>query len=321
MKNNLLGKSGITVSEVGLGTAQLSNTDNKFKGVKYISIDDARIILSTAFDNGVNFFDTGAHYGNTETLLGELKRKHGERIIIATKVGLGNDGVRSFSIPFLRNQIENSLKRINVDCLDILQLNKPAPADLKDGQLFDFLGKLKKDGKIRYAGIVVGDTGTGYQCIESGKFDSLQVLYNLLYQDTEDLVQKASENGLGVIIRSPLSNGLLSGSYTERKTFNVDDERATYFSGPQFVQRLEILHKIQSELVVSNEELIKFSIRFILSNPYVSTAIPGASKLSQVEHYFKITENFSPLGLDELLKIKNTVSHYMKGLSLSFQNL
>ena len=321
MQKKLLGESGMAVSHVGLGTAQLSNTDNKFKGVKHVSVDEARKILSTAFDGGINYFDTGAHYGNTETLLGELKRKHGEQIIIATKVGLGNDGVRNFSMPFLRNQIENSLKRIDVDCLDILQLNKPTPADLSDGQLFDFLGELKKEGKIRCAGVVVGDTSTGYQCLESEEVDSLQILYNLLCQETEDLIQKASEGGLGVVIRSPLGNGLLSGGYTGHQTFNVDDERATYFSGPDFAQRLEVLHKIQSDLVVSNEELIKFSIRFILSNPYVSTVIPGASKLSQVEHYFKITENFSPLGLDELLKIKNTVSRNMKGLSLSFQNL
>lgn len=319
MKKNILWGSGTAVSEVGLGTAQLSNTDNKFKGVKFLSVNDAREILSTAFYRGIDYFDTGAHYGNTETLLGELKQAHGERVIIATKAGLGDDGVRCFSIPFLRSQIENSLRRINVDCLDILQLNKPTAGELRDGQLFDFLKSLKKEGKIRYAGVVVGATGTGYQCIESGEVDSLQVLYNLLYQETEDLIQKASESGLGVIVRSPLNSGLLAGFYTADQSFDPNDERSAYFSGPQFTKRFEVLQKIQEELGVLNDALLDYALRFVLSNPCVSLIIPGASRVSQVEEYVKSSERNLPFTKSELQNIKRVVLAKTGELKQQFQ--
>ena len=250
MNYRKLGSTPLSVSEIGLGTAQLSNTDNNFRGVKFVPIKEARKILSFAIERGVNFFDTGINYGDAESLLKEVKHEHKDRIIIATKIGLGDDGIRDFSVSSLRNQIESSLTKIDVDCIDILQLNKPAVKDLEDGQLFKLLESLKKEGKIRYAGVVVGATNTGYQFIKSGVVDCLQVMYNLLYQETEGLIERANQEGLGVIIRSPLHNGLLSGTYTIGQAFDPNDERAKYFSGPLFDQRLARLQKIQKDLKV-----------------------------------------------------------------------
>ena len=320
MKYRKLGSTSFSVSEIGLGTAQLSNTDNNFRGVKYVPIEEARKILSAAIEKGVNIFDTGANYGNAESILKEVKRDHKDRVIVATKIGLRTNGVRDFSISSLRNTIENSLTKIDVEHIDVLQLNKPADHDLENGNLFKFLDDLKREGKIRYAGVVVGTNTTGYNCIKSGVVDCLQVMYNLLYQETEGLIERANQEGLGVIIRSPLNNGLLSGTYKIGQAFDSNDERARYFSGPIFEQRLARLQKIQRDLKVSNEDLPNYSLRFILSNPNISSVIPGASRVSQIEQCLSVEENGSPFKQDELLKIKNTVANHMRGFSFTSQN-
>ena len=184
------GDLSFAISPLGFGTSQLPK-DHEQNDVKRVHGQEAREILSAAIDNGVNFFDTAPGYGRSEALLAEVKRKCGQKIIIATKAGLRPDGVRDFSIPFLESQVENSLRALNCDCLDIFQLNKPSPELLNEGELFCFLDTLKRKGKIKLSGVIIGDVKTGYQCIKSGKVDCVQVLYNLLYQDTEKLIRDA----------------------------------------------------------------------------------------------------------------------------------
>ena len=156
-------QSSFNVSEIGFGTSQLANTDHKHTGVKYVPLNEARKILHTAVNNGINFFDTSPDYGNAESLVSEIKKTYGNEIIIATKGGLKSNGTRDFSPSFLEKQVETSLKTLNVDCLDIFQLKKPTLKDLRDGKLFYFLETLKKKGKIKHSGVVIGDIETGYQ--------------------------------------------------------------------------------------------------------------------------------------------------------------
>jgi aryl-alcohol dehydrogenase-like predicted oxidoreductase len=320
MIESKLGSFPTPNSQVGFGTSQIANTDHKYKGVKYIPVEKAREILRVAFDLGVTFFDTSPTYGNAETLVGELKAKHKEKITVATKSGLSSEGVRDFSLPRLEKEIEISRKRLNVEYLDIFQLTKPSISDLKDGELFSFLGKLKNRGLCSYTGVIVGDIQTGYQCIESGQVDYLQVLYHLLYQDTENLIFEAKKKGLNIIVRSPLSSGLLTGNYTAKTKFDSNDGRSNYFSGVGFERRLKILHQIQKDLNIPNQELMSFSLRFILSNPGVSVVIPAASNVEQVRRLVGIGGGSTPFSSDELVQIKNTVMRYMEGEDIVVQN-
>ena len=219
-----------------------------------------------------------------------------------------------------KKEIEISRKRLNVECLDVFQLTKPSISDLEDGELFSFLGELKNKGLCRYTGVIVGDIETGYQCIESGQVDCLQVLYHLLYQDTENLICEAKRKGLSVIVRSPLSSGLLTGNYTAKTKFDSNDGRSNYFSGVGFERRLKILHGIQKDLNIRNQELMGFSLRFILSNPGVSVIVPAASNAEQVRRLVSIGEGSSPFSSDELVKIKSTVMRYMEGVDIVVQN-
>ena len=311
----------IKVSEIGFGTSQLANTDNQYVGVKYLSTIEAKNILQRAIDLGINFFDTSPTYGTAEKLVGEFKQKYKDKLIVSTKAGLKPDGTRDFSITFLRQQIEQSLKSLQVDCLDVFQLNKPSKKDFENIDLFGFLTDLKQQGKIKYSGVIVGEIEAGYKCIASGVVDCLQIFYNLLYQDTEDLILEAHGEGLGILVRSPLNSGLLTGVYKRDQVFDSNDARATFFLGEEFTQRLEILKKIQNDLNISDDQLKGFSIRFILSNRCGAIAIPATSTTSQIEELINIANDPFRFSSSELENIKMVVSKYMNQANFQQQIL
>jgi aryl-alcohol dehydrogenase-like predicted oxidoreductase len=311
MKLMPFGALPIKVSEIGFGTSQLANTDNQYVGVKYLSIAEAKNILQRAIDRGINFFDTSPTYGTAEKLVGQFKKKYKDKLIVSTKAGLKPDGTRDFSTNFLSQQVEQSLKELQVDCLDIFQLNKPSKKDFENIDLFGFLTGLKQQGKIKYSGVIVGEVEAGYKCIESGEVDCLQIFYNLLYQDTEDLILEAHSKGLGILVRSPLNSGLLTGVYKKNQGFDSNDARSMFFSGDDFTQRLEILKKIQNDLDISGSQIKEYSIRFILSNRCGIMAIPATSTADQIEELINIVNDPSRFSSSELENIKIVVSQYM----------
>jgi aryl-alcohol dehydrogenase-like predicted oxidoreductase len=311
MKLKPFGSLPVQVSEIGFGTSQLANTDNQFDGVKYVSTSDARSILQKAVDHGINIFDTSPTYGTAEKLVGEIKSKNKDKIIVATKAGLKPDGTRDFSESFLRQEIEHSLKELQVECLDIFQLNKPSQSDLENTDVFGFLDKLKKQGKIKYSGVIVGDIEAGFQCIKSGKVDCLQIFYNLLCQEAEGLITKAHLSGLGVLVRSPLNSGLLTGTYNKNTVFESNDARSTFFKGDEFAKRLEILNKIQKDLNIRSDQLMGYSMRFVLSHEGGIVAIPAASKFAQIDELVKFANNLPRFDFGELENIKEIVEKYM----------
>ena len=321
MKLMQFGALPIKVSEIGFGTSQLANTDNQYVGVKYLSTIEAKNILQRAIDRGINFFDTSPTYGTAEKLVGEFKRKYKDKLIVSTKAGLKPDGTRDFSANFLKQQVERSLKSLQVDCLDVFQLNKPSKKDFENIDLFGFLTDLKQQGKIKYSGVIVGEIEAGYKCIASGVVDCLQIFYNLLYQDTEDLILEAHSEGLGILVRSPLNSGLLTGVYKRDQVFDSNDARATFFSGEEVTQRLEILKKIQNDLNISDDQLKGFSIRFILSNRCGAIAIPATSTTSQIEELINIANDPFRFSSSELENIKMVVSQYMNQANFQQQIL
>ena len=227
----------------------------------------------------------------------------------------------TFQPTFLKQQIEQSLKSLQVDCLDVFQLNKPSKKDFENIDLFGFLTDLKQQGKIKYSGVIVGEIEAGYKCIASGVVDCLQIFYNLLYQDTEDLILEAHGEGLGILVRSPLNSGLLTGVYKRDQVFDSNDARATFFLGEEFTQRLEILKKIQNDLNISDDQLKGFSIRFILSNRCGAIAIPATSTTSQIEELINIANDPFRFSSSELENIKMVVSQYMNQANFQQQIL
>lgn len=298
-----LGRIG-RVSEIGLGTAQLANADGAFPIRKCVPMEDARRILAGAIDVGITFFDTADGYGCSEVLLGEIPAATRRSLVIATKAGRRDDGARDFSTPYLTSRVERSLKRLKTDCLDLFQLNKPSTEALKDGRVFALLSDLKRSGMIRAAGVVVDEPETGDACLASGVVDTLQVLHHLLYDGAVALMGRAAAAGRGVVVRSPLNSGLLSGP---PRVFPKDDERSRYFSGPTYEARLRTLAAIQMDLSVPDERLFEFALGYVLSEPSVSVVIPGVSALSQLARAVGVGTQ-ARLSADEVKRVRATVA-------------
>ena len=174
--------------------------------------------------------------------------------------------------------------------------------------------------KIKYSGLVVGDTITGEYYIKTGFIDCIQVMHNLLYSETLTLIENAAQAGVGVIVRSPLNSGLLSGYCTPETVFPDNDERSRYFSGEQFQERLAILYKIQEDIPVSNDNLLEFSLQYLISNKNVSVVLPGVSSLSQAERNISCGEK-GEFYEQELQRIRIIVSRHIKGIKQNFQTL
>ncbi|HNV86230.1 MAG TPA: aldo/keto reductase [Candidatus Omnitrophota bacterium] len=302
MKYRVLGRTGLRVSEVGLGTWPIS-------GAGYGRTDDAESlrVIETALDRGVNFFDTADIYGNghSEELLGKVLLGRRESAVLAGKAGWDfyHGGVRrNFQPEYLEFACEQSLKRLGTDVIDVYQLHNPRPEDLSSGEVFDALEKLKRKGKIRFAGISVHTAEEGIQAIASGKMDVLQVVYNAIDQRAAfELFPFARQNHIGVIAREPFACGLLTGKYTREVRFEGPDHRRRW-RREKIIRDLENLEKILSALPARPPSLPLFSLQFVLGNPAVSTVIPGAKNVSQVLENTKVTEtdDFSEKDLETL---------------------
>lgn len=317
MRRRMLGRTGIEVSEIGLGTAQLANADGGSPGIRRISFEDARLVLEEAVGIGISFFDTGDQYGAAEHLLGTLPPGLRDRVIVATKAGLRDDGVRDFSDAYLASRLMRSLKRLNTDYLDIFQLNKPSIDQLRSGEVFDFLERQKRRGLIRWAGVVIGSIDTGFASLEAGVVDCLQVFYNVIYQEAEPLITEAFRRGVGVIVRSPLNSGLLcgiSGVGAPKRVFPIEDERSRYFCGLQYERRIAAIQAIAEDLQLDPiDGLLELALRYILSNRSVSTTIPGTSKIEQLRDFARCS-CMPLLTDDELARVRTVVSHRMAGV-------
>lgn len=279
-----------SVSKLGFGTSQIggpSLINGEMIGAKPILKSEAINILKYAYDNGINFFDTSDKYGNAEDLLGEVFSKIRDKVIIATKCGLTDTGGRNFSIPYINTWLENSLRRLRTDYIDIFQLAKPDLKEVTD-ELLSFFEKNIEEGKIRYFGISVIGNDDGQVYLSKEIIKSFQIFYNLLFPGSHELINKCVQNNRFVIIRSPLNSGILSGKYTMNTKFDKIDSRSRIFHGKLLKERLECVKKIKNHFNLSSDEVLAFSLNFIFSNDNVSVVIPAASKIEQLESYINI---------------------------------
>jgi aryl-alcohol dehydrogenase-like predicted oxidoreductase len=293
------------VSRLGFGTSQIGGPSlikGKITGAKPLPKNEAIGILKYAYDNGINFFDTSDRYGNAEELLAEAFSKKRDKVVIATKCGLTNTGKRFFSIPYINTCLENSLRRLKTDYIDIFQLTKPDVKEVTDALLAFFAEKIKQ-GKIRYFGISIIGNEDGQAYLPKKIIESFQIFYNLLFTESRDLIKNCAKNGKFVIVRSPLNSGILSGRYSMDTKFDEVDSRRTVFCGSLLKERLEYVEKIKKYLSLSSDQVLGFALNFIFSNPKVNVVIPAASKISQLQDYIKIFHKERRFNEKEMKKI------------------
>ncbi len=290
MHQRRLGNTGLIVSEIGMGTWELGGRE-----WGDIGETDAVDLLRYAFENGVTYYDTADQYGGgrAEQLLGEAFSALGDRVVIATKLGyeLDSDGWishgwerPSFNVSpdYIRSSVEGSLKRLKRDIIDIYQFHGPPPAFEWD-DAFGTMEELKAEGKIRFYGLCLGSEADALKAITETGTSTLLLTYNILSQEmVKPVMETAAENGVAVIVRQPLSSGLLSGQLGPDTVFAENDYRKTW-SREKLLADLERVEQVKSIIGNRAKSLPQAALKFILAHPAVSSVVPGMMTPAQID--------------------------------------
>ncbi len=303
MRYRSLGRTGWKVSEISFGAWAI--------GAEWGSVNDHESLaaLHRAVDGGVNFFDTADVYGmgRSERLLGQLRRERKEEVIVATKAGrrLTPHTADGYHAKNLAGFVEDSLRNLQSDCLDLLQLHCPPTEVYYRPEVFGALDDLVKAGKIRYYGVSVERVEEALKAIEFPNVQSVQIIFNCFRQRPAELFfSEARKRQTGILARVPLASGLLTGKLSAGSRFEPNDhrqfnrhgeqfDRGETFSGVDYELALEAVEEIR-RVLPAGFTMAQLALRWILMFDAVSCAIPGAKRPEQV------TENLAASELPEL---------------------
>ncbi|MBP9006038.1 MAG: aldo/keto reductase [Candidatus Marinimicrobia bacterium] len=291
MQYRELGRTGWKVSAISFGTWAIGGTWGTVRDQESLAA------LHRALDLGVNFFDTADVYGDghSERLLARLRRERSEPFYIATKAGrrLTPHIASGYNRENLTGFVERSLKNLETETIDLLQLHCPPTEVYYMPEVFDILNDLVKAGKIRYYGVSVEKVEEALKAIEFPGVQSVQIIFNMLRQRPADLFFKeAKRKQVGILARVPLASGLLTGKFSPNSTFESDDhrsfnrhgeafDRGETFAGLEFNAGLQVIEKLRL-LVPEGFTMTQMALRWILMFPEVTCAIPGAKRPEQV---------------------------------------
>jgi aryl-alcohol dehydrogenase-like predicted oxidoreductase len=273
--------------------------------------------LNRALDLGVNFIDTAAGYGNgkSEQIIASVLKTRREEVIVATKTPPAEGpwppspycraSVR-YPEAYLRANIEERLRNLGTDRIDILQLHTWTRAWNRNPEPFEVLRKLKAEGKVRFVGISTPehDQNSVIDLMRGGWVDVVQVIYNVFEQEpAAELLPTALEKGVGIIVRVVFDEGSLTGKWTPETSFPEGDFRRSYFQGDRLGRSVERARKVGLELGGSGFTLPQAAIKFALSHRAVGTVIPGMRNPAQAEANCGVSD-LPPMGHDLLKKLE-----------------
>lgn len=292
MQYRELGRTGWKVSTVSFGAWAIGGTWGNVKD------DESLAALNRALDLGVNFFDTADGYGDghSEQLLGKLRKERSEKIYIATKAGrrLNPHVASGYNRENLTAFVEQSLKNLQMDALDLLQLHCPPTEVYYMPEVFDILDELVKAGKLRNYGVSVEKVEEALKAIQYPNVKTVQIIFNIFRQRPLELFfSEAQKRNIGILARVPLSSGMLTGKMTRGSSFQADDhrqfnrhgesfDRGETFSGLDYEIGLQAVDELR-EIVPAGMTMTQMALRWILMSPAVTCAIPGAKRPAQVE--------------------------------------
>ncbi|MBE7169870.1 MAG: aldo/keto reductase [Williamsia sp.] len=283
----------ISVAEIGLGTWQLGSFD---WGV--VDEQEALGILGSYVEQGGNFIDTADVYGMgiSEKIIGKFLQQSAQELFVATKLGRRQDAdngwPQNFGYEAMKKQVEDSLQHLGQSQLFLEQLHCIPATELQAGHVFDHLRRLQQEGLIRYWGASVETAEEALVCLKQEGIASLQIIFNLFRQHVADEVfAAAQQKGVALIVRVPLASGLLTGKFSDQTSFAEKDHRnynangqafnaGETFSGVEFHTGVRLARQISS--LFPDNRTAQWALRWILDHPEVTTVIPGATKITQV---------------------------------------
>lgn len=304
MKYRNLGKTGIKVSEIGFGTWGLG-------GTSYGPTDDSSSLnaLARAIEKGVNFFDTADFYGSghSEKILGKAICRVRDKVVISSKGGyrIGKNGIieQNFSSTYLRKALENTLRRLNCEFVDVYHLHSPDIATLDLVPVIETLQEFKRCQLIHEFAISVRSPDCGLIAIEQYNFEIVQVNFNLLDQRAIDngLFDLAVRQNVGIIVRTPLTFGFLTGRQNPEEEFSVLDHRSRW-SVEQ--RRRWVDGATMFDFVGGDRSKPQVALRYCLDFGGVSTVIPGMLSEDHVNENVQASDSL-PFSKEEHNRIRD----------------
>lgn len=282
MRTRTLGKTGITVGEIGLGTWSVSG-----EGYGRIPAGEAEATVRAALDAGVTFIDTADCYAKGATLRhvgAALRGRAPGEVVVCVRIGIDRGGynpTRRFDAKYLTRAFEAAREALGVDVIDVVALHNPSEATLQKPEAMEALRALRERGKIRATGVSVATVEAGRAAIAAGA-EVLMLPYNLFYQKVlHGLSADVSTAGCGVVVRTPLAYGLLADAWGASRRFDDGDHRSRRWLPTELARRVRQRERARALVHDGVASLRDAALRYVLSNGLVSTVIPGARSPEQ----------------------------------------
>jgi aryl-alcohol dehydrogenase-like predicted oxidoreductase len=296
-RKRLLGRTGIQISELGFGAWQIG-------GIQYGPVPEAEAVevIHSYIQAGGNFIDTARAYGESEAILGRVlsKEKLREQVVLATKTLKGNE---RDTLPGIRQELEESLRLLQTEYVDLYYLHQP-PADSEVmNQAFDLLQTMKKEGKLRAIGASIkGPAVTDAtpklcrQYIDSGQVDAIQVVYSILRQKNAAIFDYAHQKGVGIVVRTSIESGFLSGKYRPGQVIS-EGHRKRWTPETQSLIFQKVIEMEKYAIRTPYASMPEVAVRFALDHREVSSVIVGARTAEQMKKNMAIASlpSLSPL--------------------------
>jgi len=279
------------VSEIGLGCWAIGSEWGD------VSDSDAREVLKTSLDKGINFFDTADVYGDgrSEKFIGELVKSTSEKIYVATKSGRRLDPhiAEGYNLKNIETFIDRSLSNLRVDCIDLLQLHCPPSEICPRKETYEMMDEIVKKGKITHYGVSVEKVSEAMDAIQFPNVKSIQLIFNIFRQKPSEIFFKeATKKNVAIIARVPLASGMLTGKMNKDSIFPKNDHRnyningdafdvGETFSGVNFEKGLEAAQRLK-DILPAGFSLTDLALKWILMHKEVTVVIPGAKNKQQV---------------------------------------
>lgn len=322
MEYRELGRTGWKVSAVSFGSWGIGGSWGPVKDAESLAA------LHRAVELGVNFFDTADVYGDgrSERLLAQLRRDHGGTIYIATKAGrrLDPHTAAGYNRENLTTFVERSLKNLDTEALDLLQLHCPPTEVFYMPEVFGVLDDLVQAGKVRYYGVSVEKVEQALKAIEYPNVQSVQIIFNMFrHRPSELFFEQAQKRGVGVLARVPLASGMLTGKLESSSTFASDDHRAynrqgeafdrgETFSGVDYDVGLQAVEELEA-ICPEGMSMVQFALRWILMFDAVTCTIPGVKRPSQAEENFAAAD-LPPLSEETMARVRAIYDRHIREL-------
>lgn len=323
MKYNKLGKSDIKVSEIGFGAWAIALD---WWGKK-IEEDEAKRMLKKAFDVGINFFETGDMYGKgkSEKLIGEVFKDMRDEVVISTKYGYDFAGVeqightelpQKFDEDFTRMALRNSLERLQTDHIDMYGLHNPKLKNIRDDSIFNMLDSFISDKTIKTyqvaLGPAIGWTQEGLEAMDRPNLSAVQTVYNILEQTPgNELMRKAEEKNVGILVRVPEASGILTEKVNANTKFDENDHRSV--RKREWLN--ESLKKVEQFKPIAKRNglsITEFAMKFIMTKKGFASVLPTMISEEEVINYAEMSDGkyISNSDMKEIDELYNTWPSY-----------